>query len=408
MPRIAVVASHVIQYQDPFFRKLAAAPGIDVTVLFCSREGANVYRDVDMQTSLRWDIELLQGYRHRFLRNIGWGQGFVRLVNPGIAPAIVRGRYDAVLFMTGWAWATAWLGFAACRIARVPIFLFGDSSFIPDEHSLRARIRSRVIRALFRRTAAFMISGTFNAGYYKHYGGDERRFFPMPWAIDNERFGEAGHLRPGEREELRARYGIAPGKMVALYSGKLIERKDPRTLLAAFASMRHRDRAALVFMGDGALRPELERIVKENEIPDVHFIGFVNQTEIPKHYAMADVFALPSAFDPRATVVNEAMVSGLPLILTDRCGPVGDIARQDNAFVMKFGDRDTLRDALDRLTADPDLRRRMGERSREIIAPWSYDAGIEGIRQACRAVAAAGERPPGNTARKEPLHGKEP
>ena len=396
--RIAVVASHVIQYQDPFFRKLAAAPDLDLTVLFCSREGANVYRDVDMQTSLRWDIDLLHGYRHRFLRNIGWGHGIFRLVNPGIVPAILRGRYDAVLFMTGWAWATAWLGFAACRLARVPA-----------EASLRGRLRSRVMRALFRRTAAFMISGTFNAGYYKHYGADERRFFPMPWAIDNERFSAAGHLRPGEREELRARYGIAPDKMVTLFSGKLIERKDPRTLLAAFASMRYRDRAALVFMGDGLLRPELERIVKENEIPDVHFIGFVNQTEIPKHYAMADVFALPSAFDPRATVVNEAMVSGLPVILTDRCGPVGDIARDgDNALVMKFGDRDTLRELLDRLAADADLRRRMGQRSREMIAPWNYEAGIEGIRQACRAVAAASAGPPGNTTPNEPLHGNKP
>ena len=247
-----------------------------------------------------------------------------------------------------------------------------------------------------------MISGTFNADDYQHYGADERRFFPMPWAIDNDRFSAAGHLQPGEREALRARHGIAPGKMAALFSGKLIERKDPRTLLAAFASMRHRDRAALVFMGDGALRPELERIVKENAIPDVHFIGFVNQTEIPKHYAMADVFVLPSEFDPRATVVNEAMVSGLPVVITDRCGPAGDIARDgDNAFVMKFGDRDALREILDRLAADPDLRRRMGQRSREIIAPWNYEAGVEGLRQASRAVT-------GNTERDQPLHGKEP
>ena len=166
MSRLAIIASHVIQYQDPFFRKLAAVPDLDVIVFFCSREGASVYRDVDMQTSLRWDLDLLQGYRHRFLRNVGWGHGFFRLVNPGIVSAIVRGRFDAVLFMTGWAWATAWLGFAACRIARVPIFMYGDSSFVPEEQSLRARIRSRVMRALFERTSAFMISGAWNADYY--------------------------------------------------------------------------------------------------------------------------------------------------------------------------------------------------------------------------------------------------
>jgi glycosyltransferase involved in cell wall biosynthesis len=386
--RLAIVASHVIQYQDPFFRKLAADPDVDVTVLFCSGEGANVYHDTDMQTSLRWDIDLLQGYRHRFLRNIGWGQSFFRLLNPGIAAAIPLGHYDAVLFMTGWAWASAWIGFAACRLARIPIFLFGDSSFIPDARTPRARLRAWVMRRLFRRTGAFMISGAFNAEYYKHYGADENRFFPLPWAIDNERFGAASRLEPQERERLRARYGIGAGKMVILYSGKLIPRKDPMTVLLAFASMQHRDRAAVAFMGDGVLRPALERYVEENHLPDVHFIGFVNQTEIPKLYAMADVFVLPSAFDPRATVVNEAMASALPVILTDRCGPVGDIARDgDNALVMRFGDVAALQGHLDLLAADPDLRRKMGQRSREIIEGWNYEAGIEGTRQALSFVA---------------------
>jgi glycosyltransferase involved in cell wall biosynthesis len=385
--RLAVVASHVIQYQDPFFRKLAATDDIDLTVYFCSREGAEVYRDVDMGTSLRWDLDLLQGYEHRFLRNAGWGHGFFRLVNPGLVAAIARGNYDAVLFMTGWAWASAWIGFVAAHFSRVPILLFGDSSFIPEERSARARLRAGVIRALFGMTSGFMISGEWNAGYYRHYGAAAKRFFPMPWAIDNDRFAAASTFAPGEREALRARYGIAPGNMVILFSGKLIERKDPMGLLAAFASMKHRDDAALLFMGDGVMRVELERFVREHDVPNVHFIGFVNQSEIPKHYAMSDVFVLPSAFDPRATVVNEAMVCGLPVIITDRCGPAGDIARHgDNAFIIAFGDRETLREHLDTLASDRDLRQRMGERSREIIATWNYDAGIEGLRNALQFV----------------------
>ena len=386
--RLAVVASHVIQYQDPFFRKLAADPAIDLTVLFCSEEGARMYRDVDMQTTLRWDLDLLQGYRHRFLRNLGRGHGFFRIVNPGIVVELTRRRYDAVLFMTGWAWATAWLGFAAARLARLPILLFGDSSFVPDETTARARIRGGLLRALFGMTSAFMISGAFNADYYRHYGADEQRFFPLPWAIDNDRFFKASRLASGEREALRARYGIGAEKMVIVYSGKLIPRKDPMGLLAAFAAMKQRSRASLLFLGDGVLRPELERFVNDNHVPDVHFAGFVNQTEIPKLYAMSDVFVLPSEFDPRATVVNEAMASGLPIILTDRCGPVGDIARHgDNALVMKFGDRAALREHLDLLAANPELRQRMACRSREIIERWNYDAGVEGVRNALRFVA---------------------
>lgn len=381
--RLAIVASHVIQYQDPFFRRLAREPELEIEVLYCSDQGASVYRDVDMGTSLRWDLDLLHGYEHRFLRNLGKGDGFFRLFNPGLVLALARGRYDAALFMTGWAWSTAWIGLAAARLFRIPILMFGDSSFVPDETSERSQLRAGVMRTLFGTISAFMIAGVFNAEYYRHYGAEPRRFFPMPWAIDNERFAGASRFGPGERAALRRRYGIAPDRMVILFSAKLIQRKDPMTLMTAYAAMKHRDRASLVFMGDGVLRPQLEAYALEYGLRDIHFTGFVNQTEIPRHYAMSDVFVLPSAFDPRATVVNEAMACGLPVVITDRCGPAGDIARDsDNAFVFQFGDAVTLAERLDRLTADPELRLRMGRRSRTIISSWDYETGVRGVLEA--------------------------
>ena len=61
MFRLAILASHVIQYQDPFFRLLASDPEIDLTVIYCSLQGAKPYRDEDMKTTLSWDLEMLQG-----------------------------------------------------------------------------------------------------------------------------------------------------------------------------------------------------------------------------------------------------------------------------------------------------------------------------------------------------------
>jgi len=383
--RLAVVASHVIQYQDPFYRRLAAHPGIDLTVFFCSAEGAKTYHDVGMGTTLRWDLELLQGYEHRFLRHFGWGQGFFRLVNPGLVPALVRGNFDAVLFMTGWAWLSAWIGFAACRVAGIPIFLYGDSSYVPDEKSVRAKLRAGVMRALFGMTSAFLISGKLNADYYKHYRADPRRFFPLPWAIDNERFVEGSAFAPGERDAMRERYGIAREELAVIYSGKLIERKDPMTLLRALARMTHP--AIAVFLGDGALRADLERYARKQNIRAA-FIGFVNQTDLPRHYAMGDAFVLPSHFDPRATVVNEAMACGLPIVITDRCGPSADIVRHgENGYVFAPGDDAALATHLDALARDAEMRARMAQRSREIIATWSYAEGVDGVVEALRSVA---------------------
>jgi glycosyltransferase involved in cell wall biosynthesis len=407
--RVAIVASHVIQYQDPFFRLLAAEPGIDLTVLYCSPAGAAVYRDADMKTTLRWDIEMLTGYRSRVLRNFGFGDGYTRLINPGIVPALLRGGYDMVLFMLGWGTVTSMLGILACRAARIPFFLYGDSSFPPPENTTARSVRAGFLRALFGMTTGFMVSGALNAAYYRHYGADPRRFFLLPWAVDNERFAADCRFTDGEREALRDRLGIARDAVVFVFSAKLVERKDPMTLLRAFDAMQHRDRAALLFLGDGVLREPMERFVRERlpvwrpasagPVPaeaGTHtvFAGFINQTDLPKHYGVADVFVLPSMYEPRGAVINEAMACGLPVIVTDRCGSLGDIVLDgDNALVYPAGDAVALARAMDALTADAARRARMAQRSREIIGGWTFARGVEGVKDALRWLEG-GDRTP--------------
>jgi glycosyltransferase involved in cell wall biosynthesis len=380
--RLAIVASHVIQYQAPFFRLLAQETGLDLRVLYCSRRGDEPYHDADMRTTLRWDLDLLTGYRHVFLRNFGWGNSYWRLLNPGIMTTLPRGGYDAVIFFVGWGTVSSILGMATCWLAGIPFFLFSDSSFLPATDSLPSRLRERALRGLCRRACAFLISGALNARYYEHYGADPLRFFPLPWAIDNERFETASRFAPGEREAMRTRFGVAPHQTAIAFAGKLIPRKGPMMLLEAVHRMVHRDRVVVVFLGQGELRDPLEEYARSHGV-QVHFPGFVNQADLPKHYAAADIFVLPSFDDPRATVINEAMACGLPVVVSDRCGPIGDIARDgDNAFVFHAGDTDALAAALDRLTVDPALRLQMSARSREIISRWDYQRGVEGVREA--------------------------
>jgi glycosyltransferase involved in cell wall biosynthesis len=383
--RVALIASHVIQYQAPFFRLLARRPELELTVYFCSRAGAEAYRDEEMKTTLAWDLDLLGGYEHRFLRNFGSGDGYARLINPGVIPAILSGNYDAVIFFLGWGTITSLMGLAACRMSGTPIVMYGDSSFPPPEDTLARKLRAGFMRSIVRFTDAFLTSGRFNAEYYFHYGADPRRFFHVPWAIDNERFEAASRFAPGEREALRARFGIGTEEMVVVYSGKLLPRKDPMTLLRAVDAMKHRDKTAVLFLGHGELREELESFARERNVHAI-FPGFVNQADLPKHYAMADAFCLPSLDDPRATVVNEAMACGLPILITDRCGPSGDIAAHgDNAFVFPAGDVQALARHFDALAASPELRERMSERSKQIIAGWDYEAGVRGVLEAVGA-----------------------
>jgi glycosyltransferase involved in cell wall biosynthesis len=340
-----------------------------------------------MGTTLRWDVDLLSGYRHRFLSNLtrDSNRGWTRHINPGLASALLRGHYDMAIFMLGWGSISAMLGILTCRLAGIPFFLYGDSSFPPPEETVRQRIRARLLRLLFRNTTGFMVSGVLNAGYYRHYGADPNHFFLLPWAVDNERFKEVSRFEPGERERLRKSLGIRPDQIVFIFSAKLIARKDPMTLLRAYEQMPERDRAVILFLGDGVLRDPLEAYAGEHELAGARFAGFVNQSELPKYYGLGDVFVLPSTYEPRGAVINEAMACGLPVIVTDRCGSIGDIVLDgDNAFVYPAGDVAALSGFMSRLAGDSALRAKMARRSREIIDTWTFARGVEGVKAALR------------------------
>jgi len=298
-----------------------------------------------------------------------------------------------VIFMLGWGSISALLGMAACWWSGVPFFLYGDSSFPPPETTLRSRIRARLLRMLFRSASGFMVSGALNADYYRHYGADPEHFFLLPWAVDNERFAEASRFAPGEREAMRETLGIRHDQTLFVFSAKLVGRKDPMTLVRAYEQLPDRDRAALLFLGDGVLREPLETFAREHELRNIHFAGFVNQSELPKYYGMSDVFVLPSTYEPRGAVINEAMACGLPVIVTDRCGSIGDIVLEgENAFVYPAGDAAVLSKSMARLIADPELRARMAERSRQIIATWTFARGVEGVKAALAYVRRGGAK----------------
>jgi glycosyltransferase involved in cell wall biosynthesis len=390
--RLAILTSHVIQYQDPLFRHLAAHPDLDLEVLFCSRIGAETYRDELMGVTLKWDIEMLKGYRYRFLRNFGRAAlGLFSRVNPGVVPAILRGRYDGVGVM-GWGTLSTWLTFLACRLAGVPFFINGDTSFVEDPPTVRGRVRRAILGALFRRTSGFWVMGAMNGDFYRHFGADPGRFFHVPYAIDNGRFADGARQAAAERTALRARHGIAPDRVAIVFSGKLYQIKNPDHLILAMERMHHRDRAAIVYMGDGEDRGKLATMARERGLDAVHFLGFVNQREIPLVYGMCDLLVLPSTRDHRGTVVNEAMACGLPIVVSDQVGVwgEGDIVREgENGFVFPVGDIDRLAAVLDALVGDDALRERMGRRSREIIGTWNFDADAEGIVASLRAAAGS-------------------
>jgi glycosyltransferase involved in cell wall biosynthesis len=113
--------------------------------------------------------------------------------------------------------------------------------------------------------------------------------------------------------------------------------------------------------------------------------GGVSEDDLAQQYVDADVFALLSRHEPWGVVVNEAAASGLPLVLSERVGAARDLVREgENGFVVPVDDAAAATQALRKLATDSELRRRMGERSRDLVRAWGYEPSVEGFVEAVR------------------------
>ncbi len=119
--RLAILISHPVQYFSPLFRRLAEQPEIDLTVLYCSLQGAGTMNDPGFGVSFAWDIPLLEGYRYKALRNFWPGRlkGFFGCLNPGVITELRKGGYDATIVF-GWGSLSTWMAFVGARSAGMP------------------------------------------------------------------------------------------------------------------------------------------------------------------------------------------------------------------------------------------------------------------------------------------------
>jgi glycosyltransferase involved in cell wall biosynthesis len=388
--RLAHLVSHPIQYFAPLYRVLAQRPEVELTVFFYSDETVREFADPGFGRRIEWDVSLLDGYRHVFCassRRTPISGGPLARRNFDVIPRL-RG-FD-VIWAHGYSHLTAWLAFLAARRRRQPFLLREESTLLPRRSWPRLALKAPALRLMFASAWGLYI-GEQNRRYLEHYGMAPERMFPARYAVDNSFFrGEAEQLRP-LAPQLRKEFGLSPDWPVVLFCGKLIAKKQPLLLADAFLRMRDRLPCSLLIVGDGELRPQLERMLGGR--PDVAFAGFMNQTEISRAYAGSDVLALPSALEPWGLTVNEAMCFGLPIVASDQVGCAEDLVRPAwNGFIVPHQSTDALAGALETLVADVALRRAFGARSLELIDSYTVDACADGVVEA--SLSAVGVRQP--------------
>lgn len=384
MPRLAVLAPHVVQYHAPVYRALAARDDVAIHVFYEARGGLDAYFMSDFGQSVRWDTDLTGGYPHSFLPNRGraaWG-GVMSRLNPGLLKILRRGDFEAVLIQ-GSSTLSDWLALLRAHIAGIRVLYRGEGVLEGRSSAPRWRdaLKRFVMRRWLKRCDVVLYSCAGNRRYFEHYGVESARLRFMPCCVDNDYFQAQWDRFMPMREATRAELGLQPDDLAVGMFAKIISLKRPFDLLEAVARQTRSDIVA-VFVGDGPERGALERRAEGLGVRAV-FSGFVNQGELGKWYAAVDAAAVISDYDASPKAANEAMNFGLPIIATEVVGTAGDLLVDgDNAMLVPVGDIDAIADTLAKLNADRRCMAKMGERSRERVQSWSPERAAEAIARA--------------------------
>jgi glycosyltransferase involved in cell wall biosynthesis len=214
-------------------------------------------------------------------------------------------------------------------------------------------------------------------------GVPAKAVFTAPNAVDNELYaGGAAKIR-AQGESRRALLGL-PDRYF-LFVGRFVREKGVFDLLDAYRRLdvEIRERVALVVVGDGAVRDELEMKARAIAPGRIIFRGFLQRDQLIAEYALAESFIFPTHTDAWGLAVNEAMACGLPVIVTDVAGCVPDLIEEGhNGYVVPAGNPTELAFAMTRVASDPDRHAAMGKRSTEIIANYSAAHCAAGLAQA--------------------------
>jgi glycosyltransferase involved in cell wall biosynthesis len=342
MTRVAVVSPEPTPYRASLFDRLARRPELDLIVVYAARTVAR----------RAWSVEL--NHQHTFLRGVRlpFARRLLRHDYP-VTPAIGRVLRQAapdVVVVSGWSTFASQVALAWCRARKIPYVLLVESHDVGRRASWRRAVKSAVVPSVVRNAAGVLVVGTLARESVIARGAEPERVRVFANTIDVDRWIERAERLPRPSHE-----GV-----VVLSVGRAVPEKGFDVLEAACV--------------EAGVRLEI-------------VTGGLVEEELARRYVEADIFALVSRHEPWGVVVNEAAASGLPLVLSSHVGAARDLL-DGNGVLVPPDDVVATATALRQLADDPELRGRMGARSRELVRAWGYEPSVENFVAAVREAAS--------------------
>jgi 1,2-diacylglycerol 3-alpha-glucosyltransferase len=300
--------------------------------------------------------------------------------------------HPSVVVVPGWSHPAALAALEWSSSRHRPAVLMSASTACDER---RRWWREALKRRIVAGGSAALAGGAPQCAYLHALGLRTDAVFTGYDTVDNAYFAEQAARGRDMAGAERARLGLPERFFLA--ASRFVAKKNLIRLLDAYAAYRQRSGARawhLVLLGDGELRAEVEgRIATPDLAANVILPGFKQYAELPVYYGLAGAFVHASTTEQWGLVVNEAMASGLPVLVSERCGCAPDLVQDGvNGFTFDPYDVEELAALMQRVAAmTEEQRQAMGRAGQRIIADWGPERFADGLMH---AVEVAVSRPP--------------
>lgn len=373
--RVLLLTNIISPYMNDLFNHLSSYEEIDLTVKACS----------DREPDRKWSLDFLNTakYRYEILRDVFMMKqpGKNRVVYLGglsVIQEILRNRYDVIIFKGGTRLVGP-LSALAAKFSKTETVLWEQNSFYTTNTPMKKVFKKIYINnTIFNKFIAY---GEQVKELVLDFNPNAEVFTALS-PINNDKYRNNYLKFRRKRDLIRKKLGISPDERAILYVGRFVKEKNLTGLLTAAEKLRTTGEFPfkILLVGGGDLEKSLEQGINLAGLEkQVRLVPFQDFNRLSMFYTAADLFVLPSVFEPWGLVVNEAMNFNLPVVVSDRVGCANSLVMDGyNGFVYNLHNNDEFAEKITEALRDS---ARMGKNSAKIIQNV-------GFKQVCETLVA--------------------
>jgi len=325
--------------------------GIEFEVLYMAKIEPN-RKWVIPEDSYRYIYQIFKGIHPVF-------GGFFAHFNPGLLLRLLRNDYD-IAVIGGMASPTHWLA---------PLFISNKKFKIMSVESNLFSVKRKKgfgawVKSFLLNTAnAYQVTGQPQIDYIQYFqpSAAVKPYIHLPNLIDDNIFTKQVDILRTNKQALRIEFGVQSDEQMWVLPARLIEIKGIVPFIKALNGLTG---FKLFLLGDGEQKIEILKLIEINELP-ITLTGFIQQTELIRYYAAADLFVLPSFKDSSPLTPIEACAAGLPIFVSQNIGNINEVLGSENGWKFEPGNEVVIRQlAQDILGIDRNQLQEMGLASR--------------------------------------------